>query len=299
MTAFPRPALLALVLAACASPASAQFDLGGIAGDLLSGAQKVQKIGQSLRQIDEAEEIKLGGDLAAILLGASPLVDDPALQGHVNRLGRWLALHSERPDLPWRFGVIESEDFNAFSTPGGYVIVSRGLVEQMRNEAELAGVLAHEIAHVVRRHHVAALQQSLQNEALGDFDAYFGGTSSLGGGAFGDVLLDAGKTMFTSGLDQDDEYEADRMAVVIAARAGYSPYGLGGVLQTLSGVSGEGYGLMTRTHPSPVDRIERLDRAMGSRLDGFPGSEGDPRFELIQAALLGPEDSEAASPAGE
>src|SRR6185503_13856703 len=83
-------------------------------------------------------------------------------------LGQWLAMHSERPNLPWKFGIIASDDVNAFSTPGGYVLISRGLLDQMRNESELAGVLAHEIAHVVCKHHLKALQKSMGISALTD-----------------------------------------------------------------------------------------------------------------------------------
>ena len=143
-----RPArLLGLLLGGTvliAAPADAQF--GAISG-IINKAQSAQKIGEGLRKISEQEEIKIGGDLAAMLLGAAPLVADPAKQRYLNTLGRWLALHSERPGLPWKFGIIDSDDFNAFSTPGGYILVTRGLFDRMRNEAELVGVLTHEIAH--------------------------------------------------------------------------------------------------------------------------------------------------------
>src|SRR5690606_31603400 len=125
---------------------------------LIDKVGTVKKVGDATRSIDEPEEIEIGGHLAGIVLGAAPLAEDPALQHYVNRLGRWLAQHSERPNLPWKFGVIETDDVNAFSTPGGYVLISRGLFDRMRNEAELAGVLAHEIAHVVDKHHIKALQ---------------------------------------------------------------------------------------------------------------------------------------------
>ncbi len=276
---------MALTLAACAAlaivtPAAAQFDIGGI----LRGAQNAKKLGDSLRKVSEPEEIALGGDLASIILGAAPLVDDPPKQLYINRLGRWLAMHSERPDLPWRFGIVDSPDVNAFSMPGGYVLVTRGMFERTRNESELAGVLAHEIAHVVQRDHLAALQQSLRNSALGGFTEYVGGGGGLAG-TFKTALINAGKDMFTRGLDKDDEFDADRIGVVIAARSGYSPYGLVGVLQTLSAAPDDkGFALHNRTHPLPVERIERLDRAMGTRLDAVPGVVDDlPSFVALRA----------------
>jgi predicted Zn-dependent protease len=276
-----RAALALACTAIAAAPAHAQF--GGLlrhADNVVRGVQTADKIGDALEKIDEPKEIKIGGDLAALLLGASPLVDDPEAQRYVNRVGLWLALHSERPNLPWHFGVIDSDDFNAFSAPGGYVLVSRGLLEDMRSESELAGVLAHEIAHVVQRHQIKALQGALRNEAISAMDDYTGATGSLGAGPFGKALLDAGMQMYTHGLDKEDEYQADRMGVVIAARAGYSPYGLAGVLQTLTGFSGasKGFALLFKTHPSPVSRLEKLDAAMGTRLDAYPARDDVPQF---------------------
>ncbi len=282
-----RTGLLALACTAmAATPAQAQF--GGLlnhADDVIRGVQAADKIGDAMEKIDEPKEIKMGSELAALLLGASPLVKDAETQAYVNRVGLWLALHSERPNLPWRFGVIDSDDFNAFSAPGGYILVSRGLLEDMRSESELAGVLAHEIAHVVKRHQIKALQGALRNQAIGAMNDFTGATDSLGGGQFGRALLAAGTDMYTKGLDKDDEYEADRMGVVIATRAGYSPYGLAGVLQTLSGLSGKskGFRLLFATHPSPVSRIEKLDAAMGTRLDAYPTQETVPQFAGFMA----------------
>lgn len=263
----------ALLNLAVVSPASAQ--LGGLGG-LLDKAKSVGKGANALRSIKEPEEIKMGGDLAALLLGAAPLVRNPAQQHYVNRLGQWLALHSERPNLPWKFGVIDTDDVNAFSTPGGYVLISRGLIAQMRSESELAGVMAHEIAHVVCKHHLKALQKSMGLSALTDIGGSY--ASSQGGvaGQVGAKLLEGGKEIFIKGLDKDDEYQADRMGVVIAARSGYSPYGLVGVLQTLSAAPTDGgFALMFKTHPTAASRIEALDKVMGDKLDGVPGLVDD------------------------
>jgi len=279
-------------LAACglaSSPAAAQF--GGLP-NIIGTAQSVQKIGEGLRKIDEPEEIKLGGDLAGMLLGAAPLIDDPAKQAYVNRLGRWLALHSERPGLPWKFGIVESDDFNAFSTPGGYVLITRGLFDGMRSESELAGVLGHEVAHVVKKHHLGALQKRLRNQSLGEMRNYFSIRTGNGiADTFFSAMLDAGRDLYVNGLDHGDEYEADRMGVVIAARSGYSPYGLGGVLQTLTANHDERrYALHKRSHPLPVDRIARLDSAMGARLDGLAGLVDDvPAFVALRNPPAPPE----------
>lgn len=282
--------------AACAvlplsTPAQAQLpDFG----KLIDGAKGVKKFGDSFRKIAEPEEIMLGRDLAGIILGAAPLLKDPAKQAYVNRLGRWIALHSERPDLPWKFGVVDSDDVNAFSMPGGYVLITRGMLSRMRSESELAGVLAHEVAHVVERHQLGALQKSLRNSAVSDVNQYFnsgGGLKSV----FTTALVNAGKDLFSKGLDKDDEFAADRMGVVIAARSGYSPYGLVGVLQTLSAAPEEkGFALMNKTHPLPVSRMEKLDSAMGTQMDALSGLVEDaPTF----AAAMRPAAPAATRPA--
>lgn len=281
-----RPARMLLVLLSGAvlisAPAAAQF---GALNGIINKAQSAQKIGEGLRKISEPEEIKIGGELAAMLLGAAPLIADPAKQRYLNTLGRWLALHSERPGLPWKFGIIDSDDFNAFSAPGGYVLVTRGLFDRMRSEAELVGVLAHEIGHVARKHHLAALQKSLRNQSLSEMRSYFSiSTGSSIGDRFSAALLSAGKDLYARGLDQDDEFEADRVGVVIAARSGYSPWGLAGVLQTLTATTDESkYGLHNRTHPLPLDRLVRLDAAMGTRFDAMPGLVDDlPGFVALR-----------------
>lgn len=257
-------------------------------GNIIGKAKAIKKVGDSFRKVSEPEEIRIGGDLAGMIMGAAPLINDPAKQRYINELGRWLALHSERPGLPWKFGIIESPDFNAMSMPGGYVLITRGLLDRMRSESELAGVLAHEIAHVVRRHHIEALQKSLRGEAVGDMQKYFGGGGV--GGAFATALLAAGRGLYLQGLSKDDEFEADRMGVIIAARSGYSPYGLVGVLQTLSGApTTKEYALELKTHPSPLDRIRRLDAAMGTRFDGVTGLIDDsPSFQALLAQPVPP-----------
>lgn len=272
--------LVAATLSLSITPAHAQ--LGGLGG-LFNKAQKAKKVGDSMREIGPEEEIKIGNDLAGMILGAAPLANNDAEQHYVNRLGMWLAMHTDRADLPWHFGIVDTEDVNAFSTPGGYVLITRGMFESARNESELAGVLAHEIAHVVQKHHLHALQNEMRTSAVADV----GGSMVASGGVAGLVteqVIKAGRTLYTRGLDKGDEYEADRMGVVIAARSGYSPYGLVGVLQTLSAAQADkGLALMMKTHPNPTDRMDRLDKAMGTRLDGLtPVADDLPSFVALR-----------------
>ena len=261
---------------ALVGPAQAQGfpDLGKLGG-FMSKAKDAAPI-------DEAKEIEIGSGIASRLLGAAPLVANPAMQQYVNKVGMWLAMHSERPGLPWHFGVLDSPNVNAFATPGGYVFVTRGLLMKMRSEDELAGVLAHEISHVVRKHHLVAIQKGAKRGML---TAVVGmAASSRGVNENWNKVLSAGTELYARGLDKGDEFEADRMGVVIATRAGYDPFGLPAVLQTLDSVnaSDKGVALMFKTHPTPASRLELLDREMGSSLDGYSG-KGAPnkRFASI------------------
>jgi predicted Zn-dependent protease len=268
--------MVLLCLLAIAFPAAA-FDLGSI--DWQKAVETVQKVQKANADISEPQEIALGEGIASNLLGAAPLLDNPAAQQYVNRVGRWLTLQTERPDLPWQFGVLDDNDVNAFAAPGGYVFITKGLLAQMNSEAELAGVLAHEISHVLRKHHLQAIKKGartellseLANEALKDK----GANSAL------NKLVSAGTEVYARGLDKSDEFEADRMGVVIAARGGYDPYGLPAVLQTLQSInpSDSSVALMFKTHPALADRLSLLDKEMSGQFGKFDNQPDlAPRF---------------------
>lgn len=213
----------------------------------------------------QEEEISLGRQIAGNLLGAAPLVKDAALQKYVNSVGRWVASQSERPDLPWRFGVIESEDINAFAAPGGYIMVTKGLYRKLSNEAQLAGILGHEIGHVVKKHQLKVLQkQQLLNIGAGLLSDKYAKDNKLVSKAIG-----TGAEISARSLDKSAEYEADRLGLSYATRAGYEPYGLTEVLQTI-GQTNKNDGsvaLLFKTHPHPDERLVALGDAIGNKLD--------------------------------
>ncbi|MDP1672409.1 MAG: M48 family metalloprotease, partial [Burkholderiales bacterium] len=160
--------------------------------------------------VSEQEEQAMGREIAGRMLGAAPLVNDTELQSYVNRVGRWVAVQSERPDLPWRFAVIDAVSINAFAAPGGYVMLTRGLYEILDNEAQLAGVLAHEIAHIVRRHHVTVMQKSAALSAGAQLAQRDNRSALLNN------MIGTGAEVFARGLDKSAEYEADAMGVLLA-----------------------------------------------------------------------------------
>ena len=266
---------IAVAFALAAGPALA-IDFGRI---LDAGRQAVQSAQGSptSKEFSQEDEVALGNALTASFLGASPLHPDAGLQRYVNRVGKWVALHSERADLPWTFSVIDTETINAFAMPGGSIIVSSGLLKRLNNEAELAGVLAHEIAHVVRKHQLTAIQSNMK----ADFWKSVGTSVAadhvrIGGGAVGSTvgniakpyILDAAGNVIKDGfflrpLDRGLETDADQLAVVLATRAGYDPYGLAGALQMLAQYKGGGDAAsLFSTHPSPTDRLADLERFM-------------------------------------
>lgn len=257
--------LIAVLVSLLLSSAPAQainLDIG----KLIDATKNVK----DLKQVDEKGEAEIGSTAAANLLGAIPLVKDEKLQAYVNQVGLWLALQTERSDLPWRFGVMDSDSVNAFAAPGGYVFITRGLLLRMRSEAELAGVLAHEISHVLKRHHLQAIQKNAQVGLVGNLMSLTSNESGLAGETKKKMISVSGE-LYARGLDKDDEFEADRMGVVIAARAGYDPYGLPAILQTLDAMNPQDseLALMFKTHPTPQKRLELLDGLMTGSMDRY------------------------------
>jgi predicted Zn-dependent protease len=230
-----------------------------------------KKLSDANREFTPQEEVELGEGITATFLGATPLHPDPNLQRYVNRVGLWVALHSQRPDLPWTFGVLDTETVNAFAMPGGTVLVSHGLLKRLANESELAGVIGHEIAHVVKKHQLAAIQSGLSSQVWSDIGKEVASEAINRRG--GDVLglkskaaglgIDAVKNgAFLRPLDRSMEYESDRLGVVLAARSGYDPFGLVAALQMLAQVKPEegGLSIMFSTHPAPGDRLSELEK---------------------------------------
>jgi predicted Zn-dependent protease len=231
---------------------------------------------QSEFNLGDREEAALGLEMAASLLGDQKLVDDPALAQYVNRVGMWVAQQSERPGLPWQFGVIDSDSVNAFAVPGGYVFVTRGMLGLLESESELAGVLGHEISHVVRKHHLRWIYMNRDMQAsssrakatirkynpkmLGEFDRM-------------DRLMAQQADFMSSGpmranLTRSEEMQADNDGAVLAWRAGYECWGLVSALQRFEAWQRprrDATATEVHDHPEPVQRLKMLDVTLRSR----------------------------------
>lgn len=178
-----------------------------------------------LSEIGDLEaEVRFGKDLAARILGTYPLVEAPPLQRYVNLVGKSVALFASRPELTFYFGVLASDEINAFAAPGGYVFITRGALAHMQDEAQLAAVLGHEIAHIVKKHVVKELNiRGVDGSAAAGIAGLIGGASGGYRGAFEQALDEATQILFKRGYAQADELEADRLGLILATLAGYDP----------------------------------------------------------------------------
>jgi hypothetical protein len=223
-----------------------------------------------------AEELALGPEIAGRVLGAAKLVPDDAAQRRVNSIGRWMASHSTRPELPWTFGIIDTPEINAFAAPGGYVLVTRGLYDLLADDGEVAAVLGHEISHVVQRDHYNVIRKQ---EIASATENAVAGQVTVGGGIAGQMAKDYvrrhGAAVMLTSLDRDAEYRSDEASEIYLARSGFNPLALYAVLQKMSafGTASPSLAQLYRTHPPLDDRLERIDRR------GFAGLEAYTRRE--------------------
>jgi len=210
------------------------------------------------------EENAMGRLVAGQLMGAARLIPNAALQRYVNLVGRRIADQSERRDLQWSFGVIDSTAVNAFAAPGGKILVTSALLSVLESEDELAAVLAHEVSHVVRKHHYRVLRKQRMLEFGSQAVAIQDDASGMSEKLSGMVAQ-----VLARGLDQSAEYEADRDGMVYAARAGYDASALIRVMEKLSSLSkndaaGE---LLLSTHPSPDARRIAMAREVNAEIE--------------------------------
>ncbi len=216
------------------------------------------RLAQAL-SIDEAEEIEIGRAMAASLLARFGMYSDERLTIYINLVGKAVAEVSDRPNMDYHFAILNTPMVNAFSCPGGYIFITLGALREMRNEAELAGVLSHEIAHVTQRHIIRAIQNS---NILAFALKQHSEQSPLKDRAVFDRVVSFAVDILFKGLGKEDEYDADRIAVTYAIAVGYNPDGLRDFLIRLKQVKGnnsKALAVLSRTHPRIDDRVSRID----------------------------------------
>lgn len=207
------------------------------------------------------DELLVGRGIASRLLGTFGYYDKrPSLERYVNLVGLSVAAVSGRPELNYRFAILDSSEINAFATPGGFVFVTRGLVRQIRGEDELACVLAHEIAHINLMH---MYKQIKIKREMGAGEMIARALSRGGadiGGALSDLVSKGMKMLVEDGLGREKEFEADATGIAYASAAGYDPGALSRLVARLE--QGKGGIKVAKTHPIGKDRIEALQVAM-------------------------------------
>jgi predicted Zn-dependent protease len=224
---------------------------------------------EASRPLTEEEEYYLGRSVAARILATYPLLEDERATEYVNLVGQTVALHSDKPVTygGYHFAILDTDEINAFACPGGIIFITRGVFKFVENEDELAAVVAHEIAHIVNRDGVKAIQSSrmtnlamvMGTEAVSNTSsAEFGQLLSIFEGSIQDVF----SKVVLNGYSQATEAKADVSSLTYLERAGYDPHALETMLTriVIEGKASE-RGVM-KTHPATSDRLDNVVKKM-------------------------------------
>jgi predicted Zn-dependent protease len=230
--------------------------------------------------VSESQEIQMGKDADADVRKTMGVYDDAAWQAYVTSVGMKLARASHRPNLPWKFTVVDEPAVNAFALPGGFIYITRGILPYLRDEAELAAVLGHEVGHVDARHsasqvskqQVAGLGIALGGALAPKYSSVFG----LAGNGLGLLFLKYGRA---------DELEADRLGTGYAAAAGWDPAAMPGLLETLARIDAadgttRGVPNWALSHPPAADRVEKVQESVVAARTASPSGTARNRPQL-------------------
>lgn len=248
---------IAIALVLTAAPAYAQ--LGGLGKGIRKAneaREKVQKVADM--HFSDKEERALGEHISTQLTQRFGVYQDPAVARYVTLVGTVLAQASARPDLQWAFIVLDSENVNAYAAPGGLVHITKGALGLIKNEAELASVLGHEITHITAKHTIRAIQKS-KGMSLGATEFSGGGLTGAGIALLGGVGY---SVLFENGFDRSDEMESDRIGIRIASKVGYEPAGMIGFLSKIAERNKdekEPNGFFA-SHPQIKDRLSAMEK---------------------------------------
>jgi len=239
------------------------------AADAISVSSRA--IGNAAQEITPEQEYYIGRAVAANILSNYRIWNgSPAVTAYLNRICAAITINSPRPDVfnGYHVAILDSNEINAFATSGGHIFVTRGLINIAKSEDALAGVIAHEVAHIQLQHSIKAIRTSRITQAL-----MVTGVSAAGAAAgmsvneltdvFNESVGEIVSTLVNNGYSQTQEFEADNTAMRLLASAGYSPSGLIDMLRELRSVQtgSSGFG---KTHPTPARRITNAERTVGN-----------------------------------
>lgn len=254
-------------------------------------AQTAQVVQKSFEDITPEQEYYIGRAVAATILSEYKVYDDAAATDYINKLGQALAMASDLPVTynGYHFLILDSDEINALSAPSGFVFVTRGILRTAHNEAELAGILAHEVGHVENHHGLQAIKKSRVTAALTSVaitGAEVAGSPALQKltATFADSIKDITSALINNGYSREFEKQADEAAVDIMERVGYDPHALVQDLRNMESMLKPGGSGFSRTHPSPQERIKVVQDRMGN----VPVQPVDPvRQARFDAAMKG------------
>ncbi len=275
------------------SPKDRPIQLAGLLDSLLDPNSKENKILQgatsilsSTGEINYKSELTIGESLALEGFGRYGMpVEDPSLQKYVNLVGMAVARNSIRPDIPYYFVVVNSPLQNAFACPGGIIFVSSGLLNTVQTEAQLAGVLAHEVAHVAHKHALKSIQRARFFQGVGTITAAT--MEGEKGKQFENMIGGLENVLFDKGLDKNMEFEADQSALETTYRTGYDPDGLLQVLKELKQIEATSTkkGSWFSTHPPLSERISKCQAQLKKYPDRASLAELPDRFKDIKKTI--------------
>ena len=252
--------VMAVLAAGLCAPAAAGPQIPGLPKS--RELTEVMKRANQLRDlvITEEEEIKLGAGVSERVRARYGVVQDAAVHRYVTLVGTLLVKKSTRPNLPFRFIVLDTDGVNAFAAPGGYIHITRGALGLMSSEAELAGVLAHEISHVTEKHTISAIQKNKMIQ-IGAEESITKNPELWG------KLVDVTSDLVMAGFGRGEEMESDRDGLAMADAAGYAPAGLGDFLKRLSDRNQKTSGKqgLFASHPEMKERLTTLDKEIKAR----------------------------------
>jgi beta-barrel assembly-enhancing protease len=231
---------------------------------------------QGLMPIGYQEELAIGGAVALEAVARfGGLWENPEVEKYVATVGAAVASTSDRPEIPYYFGILNAEEPNGFACPGGYVFISKGLLRLVQNEAQLAAVLGHEIAHVSKKH---ALEQIRRSKALGGVSEVTLTALDKDPKMFDSLVKEAVNMILENGIGREKELEADATGTEFAFRVGYDPSALKSFLTVLRphiAPRGASRG-WSKTHPDTQERINRLSQVLLN-----PEFRGSPALPLL------------------
>ncbi len=208
---------------------------------------------------DHAQDVQVGKSVFDDLRAKQQIVGDSPYQAVLQKVGRRIARAAGPQWYVERFYVVKGGSPNAFSAPGGYVFVNEALLRTVENEDELANVLGHETAHLVLGHVHAKLRQKQRQDVIFKLGHIFSKSTSVGAANTFDVAQAAGNYTFLN-FSRQQEYAADQRGALIAAKAGYNPWGTVWYFEELTRIAGDaGFEQYTQQHPSTADRIKRVE----------------------------------------